>query len=77
MSNRPKETSAGAKQNWKKFKRWWGQQENIKKMLNNVKKNDGGCQVMQKKPSNRVEKTPNNIGKMLEDNKKKQVWTKK
>jgi hypothetical protein len=42
-------------------------------MLNNVKKNDGGCQVMQKKPSNRVEKTPNNIGKMLEDNKKKQV----
>jgi hypothetical protein len=32
---------------------------------------------MQKKPSNKVEKTPNNIGKMLKNNKKRQVWTKK
>jgi len=28
---------------------------------------------MQKKPSNKVEKTPNNIGKMLKDNKKREV----
>jgi hypothetical protein len=35
--------------------------------------NNGGCQAMQKKPSNKVEKTPNNIGKMLKNNKKRQV----
>jgi hypothetical protein len=43
------------------------------KNVEQCEENDGGCQVMQIKPSNRAEKTPNNIGKMLKDNKKKQV----
>ncbi len=43
------------------------------KNVEQCRENDGGCQVMQKKPSNRVLKTPSGIGKMLEDNKKKQI----